>query len=363
MRALDGLRGWAALCVVLFHFTWEPFGIRYPEFRDLIFSTLFDGRLAVALFLGISGFVLTVGGWGEPDKRAIRAQLKKRYFRLMIPIAAASAIVALIMALGLNRNHEASDVLTRADWLGAFLKFDPDLGSLFSYVVARAFIMPRFPDYHPFLWTMVYELWGSLIVLLICLFERRIGSAYAVLVLLCVVGLGLDSFAPCFFLGALLALLYKDGRIPRGKHWPIPLALCCIGLAGTLCFLGIVNSLISVAAAGLLVAVLANESLRAALESTVSQTLGRISFPLFLMQFPVLITFTSWATVEADRLQFLNVWSAGAIAVSSVGLSLLAAWAFLPVERLTMKVCSWIAGGRRAAVPAPALLSDAPARN
>ena len=33
--ALDGLRGWAALGVLIYHVGWEMFGIIYPVFRQL----------------------------------------------------------------------------------------------------------------------------------------------------------------------------------------------------------------------------------------------------------------------------------------------------------------------------------------
>ncbi len=60
--ALDGLRGWAALVVVVFHFTWEMWGVHFPVFRQFP-ASLINGQLAVSIFFTLSGYVLTVRRW------------------------------------------------------------------------------------------------------------------------------------------------------------------------------------------------------------------------------------------------------------------------------------------------------------
>lgn len=49
LHYLDGLRGWAALAVVIFHSTWELFGAYTPRIRIRALSLATDGDLAVGI--------------------------------------------------------------------------------------------------------------------------------------------------------------------------------------------------------------------------------------------------------------------------------------------------------------------------
>jgi peptidoglycan/LPS O-acetylase OafA/YrhL len=69
-----------------------------------------------------------------------------------------------------------------------------------------------------------------------------------------------------------------------------------------------------------------------------SRWLGRISFPLYLMHFPVIASFTSGLVVLAhahDALGPVTIWL---IVFGSASLSLLFAVLFLPVEALTVRI-------------------------
>src|SRR5262249_47363679 len=67
ISALDGLRGWAALSVIVYHLTWELFGALYPIYRNPWLSIFGNGAFAVAVFFAISGYVLTIGRWNRDD--------------------------------------------------------------------------------------------------------------------------------------------------------------------------------------------------------------------------------------------------------------------------------------------------------
>ena len=73
-------------------------------------------------------------------------------------------------------------------------------------------------------------------------------------------------------------------------------------------------------------------------ETGVSRLLGHISFPLYLVHFAILVSFTSWATVTAYDAGALSQWVAVGISLASIILSVAAAFAFLPVEQLTQYV-------------------------
>jgi peptidoglycan/LPS O-acetylase OafA/YrhL len=65
------------------------------------------------------------------------------------------------------------------------------------------------------------------------------------------------------------------------------------------------------------------------------QLLGKISFPLYLVQYPVFISFTSWMIAFAAAHSGIDMQAAMTIGVISLAVCLVAAFLFLPVEWLT----------------------------
>jgi peptidoglycan/LPS O-acetylase OafA/YrhL len=74
----------------------------------------------------------------------------------------------------------------------------------------------------------------------------------------------------------------------------------------------------------------------------VSKFMSRISFPIYLVQCAVIISLSSWLVVWANDRGMLNEWTALAIAAISVVVTLIASWAFLPVENFATWVVKQI---------------------
>src|SRR3984957_3739809 len=95
VQYLEGLRGIAAMQVVLLHFVsgFMPDTAQHawPPLR-----VLFDGHTAVYVFFLISGAVLTPS-FARPG--AFLGKLGKRGVRLSIPVAAAAAIATALLVL------------------------------------------------------------------------------------------------------------------------------------------------------------------------------------------------------------------------------------------------------------------------
>jgi hypothetical protein len=122
---LDGVRGWAALSVVLFHIFWEIFGALVPAFRNPATGFLFDGQLAVCVFFVLSGEALSASFFaGKGDASTIRLAIK-RYPRLATPILAASLVIFALDRLGLVFNQEAASIVHRTVWMGGWLAVPP----------------------------------------------------------------------------------------------------------------------------------------------------------------------------------------------------------------------------------------------
>ncbi|MBN9304127.1 MAG: hypothetical protein BGO82_17270 [Devosia sp. 67-54] len=341
--ALDGLRGWAAIAVCLYHFIWELFGARFPEFRNLGTAIFCNGRLAVSIFFVLTGYVLTIGSWGA-DKAGVRRQLVKRYFRLTIPIVFAVGVTMIAVELGLNDQMLAAGAaINRPDWLGNFLHFEPTWAGASEFAVALAYWpVPVELSYNAFLWTMPYELLGSYLVLFVCLAERVVRAPLALLGIMSGAMLAGGDFwalgAP-FALGGCLAIMRQQGLLAPSHGW-LPVAFSAIAiLAGAAVqWLALPVWMMVLPATAVVAGVISSERISAWLSTPASRSVGRLSYPIYLMQFPVLITLSSTLIVGAESGGFLNQITAVAISIASVAAVVVLALPFVWVERLTAVV-------------------------
>ena len=351
--ALDGLRGWAALSVVVYHCLWQTFGTRFPETHNFITSLLGNGIMAVAVFLTISGYVLTRKRWRNPDNPPLPVAFVRRYLRLTIPILAATLLVFVLMALNLTPTRAAHQVTEVRQWYGSFLRFEPSLTDALSFAFAWAYTWPVEHNYNPFLWTMVAELWGSFALFALSQSNRFTREPYSPLLLLLVFALWVFPLAACFIAGALFALMERDRFLPAVPG-PLLSFVASSGLVA-LILIGTLTQMLdrdvrtlAVVGAGIFLA--ARYSLPAArvLTSDVSQFLGRISYPLYLVQFAVIVSLSAHLIVVADADGVLNATSALLIAAASVIASLVLATLFLPVEVWTLALLRRLDQWRRA---------------
>jgi peptidoglycan/LPS O-acetylase OafA/YrhL len=95
--SLDGLRGLAALTVVVFHFfsAYVP-GLLADQTdtpwwgSDTPLAILFNGDFAVCVFFVLSGFV--IANSAAQGRTAFALNVVRRYFRLAAPVAASTVI-------------------------------------------------------------------------------------------------------------------------------------------------------------------------------------------------------------------------------------------------------------------------------
>jgi peptidoglycan/LPS O-acetylase OafA/YrhL len=325
-------------------------------------SAPLDGSLAVNVFFVLSGFVLTRPGWRQRDKTVVIRQILKRYVRLTPPVLATALLVALAMAWGLTQNAAAGVIVGRDDWLQPWLDFPATLPSLVGYGLWGIYWGTPKPDYDPFLWVMPFEFWGALVVLGLCWMEKRLPHLYwisAALLVFCI--FNLPELA-CFVMGAALALLHRDGWLDawpdrRWVNWGAVAVASAAALALASWHLPHQTPL---TAALIVLVSLCTPMLRRGLAAEFSQFLGRISFPLYLMQFPVLMVVSSWAIVGAKATGRLDFGMALAIGAGSVLASIAAAVAFMPVERATLALSRAV--GRLVQPVAPQQAERLPAR-
>ena len=348
---LDGIRGWAALSVLLFHVIYESFGVLVPWFRNDIFYVLLNGTLAVSVFFILSGEALSYGylkscQTGLSDTKIITKGILKRYVRLTIPILVSCLIVYVLMRYELNFNDKAAKILHREDWLGSFLQFAPKFDRMIHYSMFGVYIGQHHRvSYNPFLWTMAYELSGSFLVFLFLYIYDKI--KYPLVTILGMIGLLLfsHSYYLCFFIGILFSYLrVKNYFAFLQQTIPGYVSFCALLL---LLFLFIAmrehpfpKIIITLSTAAILLFLIyINDNVSSLFTNRISQFLGHISYPLYLIHFSIIVSFMSFMIMLLQDADNLGAYSISLIIVSSISLSIFAACLFQYVETYNFMVC------------------------
>jgi peptidoglycan/LPS O-acetylase OafA/YrhL len=241
---LESIRGLAALQVLLLHFlaAFAPnlvFALPaaaaiagYIHLSPLYF--LYDGYSAVYIFFALSGYVLTRSF--ERHLASPSAQILARIIRLGLPAIAATLVAACVMSVFGKPNIEAGDLSGSAwfasqghaelSWLSVIK--DGTINALFlgySGLPGVAFLAPwQQPVEQSFvapLWTLSIEFYGSMIILLLCACARRSRQLWWSVVLLGAL-FTIRSAYVCFFVGHLLATFRRAERpVPDSRLLPV----------------------------------------------------------------------------------------------------------------------------------------------
>lgn len=368
---LDGLRGVAALIVVCYH-VFE--GFAFSSGSPVIFG-INHGYLAVDFFFILSGFVIGYAyddRWGKT--LTLRNFFKRRLIRLH-PLVILGAVIGVISftlqgSVQWDGTHIATSAVMWALLMAMFmLPATPGCG----YEVRGNGEM--FPLNGPS-WSLFFEYIGNILYALVL---RRL-STKALFALVCALGLSLVAFACLdvstygsigvgwtldtvnflggslrmlfpFSTGLLLSRVFKPFNV-RGAFWICTFVLvvlfnvpfisgsepiCMNGLFESFCILIVFPVLIMLGASG---------RTTDAFSTRVCKTLGDLSFPLYIVHYPVMYYFYAWM-MKTGRYTLADTWP---IALCVVLGNVILAWVCLkcydePVRRwLTKKF-----GGKRAA--------------
>lgn len=331
---LDGLRGLAAVVVVLFHaclmfypglfYGADGYGDTWSQnmrFEDNLYGSplmgLVTGSFSVAIFFVLSGFVLSIGYFSKKDVRVIQRLAVKRYIRLMIPAAVSVLLAYMVMKLGFDYGRGQVANITHSAWLSGLWLQAPQLEDAIQQGLYQIFTTGG-STYNPVLWTMQYEFIGSFIVFAFLLLFA--GSKYRWLMYLIISVLFLSSWYWGFIVGMILADMYVNRRALLEK---IPrLALVAGGilglglgafpptnLEGTLYKLLLIPGwsqgqsfpfYLTIAAILVILSVLFLSRLRSFFATRFMSYLGKYSFALYLIHMPLLFTFGSWVFLSTN---------------------------------------------------------------
>lgn len=300
IKALDSLRGVAALIVVMHHFV-----AMYPERPALIKLTplrlLFAGESAVFVFFVLSGFVLFLALGRTTTMNDVLPFWIKRVFRIYPPFCAAILFSAGLWFVahpqpipGLSGyfNEESWNLLPSPGLIAGHLAMTDihDLNSIdqpmWSLVVEL-----RVSLIFPLLAALVIRDWrlacvGSIVVSEICYHFDNPFSPIGPIDLI-----HTGQYVYLFVIGATLALKLSSVReFFRGM--PPTMRLACWGVA-LLSFAMTperFGSLVTALGATLLVAlVLGDDPITGMLRKPVAMWLGRVSYSLYLIHVPLML--------------------------------------------------------------------------
>ena len=327
--SLEGLRGLAAIVVVIYHFilifypnifygfTSSFSSPQHMRFEDNLYSSIltggFSGVFAVAIFFVLSGFVLSIGFFQTGDEAIIKKLAVKRYARLMLPALTSVILAYLIIATGLSSSREAAVEIIGGGSASVQWDFIPNLFEAVKQGVWSIFATGE-DSYNRVLWTMHYEFFGSFLVFFVLFVFGKLKHRNIIYILLSIVTFG--SWYLGFILGMAIADNYKSIRHFICRKTP-PMRRATIGLvlfiglvlgsyppvvpdSGLYQFLSIYNlssmqnlSLyLSVGAALIIIAILTSNRLSAFLSHPRISGLGKYTFALYLTHILVYLSFT-----------------------------------------------------------------------
>jgi peptidoglycan/LPS O-acetylase OafA/YrhL len=314
--SLDGLRGVAALSVLIFHFFCAFVPHLVSEYdnnpwsgSDTPLAIFYNGGFAVSIFFVLSGFVISRSA--AKSKRSLIGSLVLRYLRLALPVTAATLLAwALLSAFPLPLHELRLGMHSR--WIDYV--YDGDLPG-FPFAIYHGMVgvfREGGSKFNNALWTMKIELFGSCLLYLAYWKKLARFRLYLLVAGLLIALVRLKPEYGAFAIGALLQE-YRASRNFSGRFgWGalfvgLFFGAMMQGYAVRMGLAAIDNHLFTdfkpgephkffqvFAATLVMYSVLSVPALRSVLSGTVCRFLGRISFGLYLVHVPIIFVGLSW---------------------------------------------------------------------
>jgi peptidoglycan/LPS O-acetylase OafA/YrhL len=311
---LDGIRGWFALVVLLHHLLTSFLFIAFPSYSytrvdlhiDLInfnyLKILFilfirfitDGRLAVYIFFCLSGYVLSIRGF-KYNINYFYFSIVFRYLRLMIPIFATCFFAYSIFKFDLFYNLELSTkIIALKSWLGFFYNFKIDFVDVLRFSLFDVFLNYQIFSLNSNLWTIQYEFIGSILLYALLLFLscKNINlKKYLIFLVLLIV---ISPIYFCFFVGHFLyEFKVLDKKIFSSS---INSVILIVFIFLSTISRGDIQS--AIYAPCFIYLFYSIPSIRNFFCNKFSLFLGRISFVNYLIQIPIICSYSSFILIK-----------------------------------------------------------------
>lgn len=360
---LDGIRGWASFAVLLSHTIVCFLAPSTPQlafdknrltadisdgnYADIVFGLFFqfitDGHLAVLIFFVLSGYALSARHLDLRTKNLALATTS-RYFRLMLPIFFTSLIAYFLLKLGLFSNLEAASTPEYSkNWLGTFYKFEANLKDVLLFSLFDVFF--RFngaTTYNASLWTMPVELLGSALIYgYLGIFRTLDKINWKILAPLTIMLMAFVPLYACFFAGYIIAELNRSFRakiaVAGSKYFKVAMLVLFTSAAFLSVFLRGNDKITFLIATALVLSVSFSPPLESFFSNSVSRFLGKISFPLYLIQLPIICSWSSYLFIRLPQLGMTRIDANYVNLLTTIALCLVASTLLVPVEAISVK--------------------------
>jgi peptidoglycan/LPS O-acetylase OafA/YrhL len=364
LPALEGLRGIAAVVVVIYHLRLTFFAESSQNIRSFLgcmppipanffrafFEGLYNGTFAVWLFWIMSGFVLSFQFFKRvlliPPTAAhdyLEEALLRRYPRLLLPVFTSVVVAYLLCHFHLMRNVDFAHALANpaaGKWIRLFYNFHESAFGAFKSATWNCFFSyDAAPSYNCVLWTMEPEFFGSLFLFsFLALLGHRSSRfiAYPLAAIACTL---LQLYWLIAFLGGIALcdlFVNRDNLflIQKNRCWTVFKNACnntginvvfwllVIAGAGFPNYRGVSYILLGLLAVQM---TLLSRPTQHLLSSPVPMFLGRISFGIYLIHFPIICSFSCAAYLALFK-SFGHTITALLVSVMTLGMSVVAGY-------------------------------------
>jgi peptidoglycan/LPS O-acetylase OafA/YrhL len=321
---LDGLRGLAAVLVVIHHmmigfwpstYTVNPSTMHSGNQIERVLHNSplgmgINGGLAVAIFLVLSGYVVGLSDEQMTIKK-ITSSAVKRWWRFWLPILTTHLIALLLIELGWHWNQQAAGVSGSDWWLGVMWRMEPSMMEAIKQAFLalwRTYSLDQV--YNSSTWTMPFFFLGPIGLMIILAIGRQKWVRTAVLGGVLgytlkthywpiMAGYGLSQLLarfetrklPMWWSGILLVLAVMVGNYPQAYDTAAATRLYSglpiFGWVHTSTFYHTIATLM------IITMIFFNPKLQKLLSTTLCVWLGKISFSLYLFHVLVINSVTS----------------------------------------------------------------------
>ena len=275
---------------------------------------LVNGNIAVQYFFVLTGFLVGLSCFRSNHKGVAYVLTKaiNRYFRLFVICAMATLLTAATMVLGLQRHLEIVDIVADGAFLKGYCNFSPTLGNLLENIFIKPFVSGS--DYVGPFWTIPFELWGYIAVMIAAIWLkdskwRRVAYVLIGLAMFLIVSGNYSVFFFGLFISDLVAqpeketilskyyqpFLYKKGTIVVLSIVGLYCASCPLSFVGIHAPLNRVPllspTLVRAAGVSMLVFCVSQiKSVQRFFEKKPFMFLGDLSFPIYAFHWPLMLT-------------------------------------------------------------------------
>jgi peptidoglycan/LPS O-acetylase OafA/YrhL len=327
---LEAVRGIAALVVLVHHLLLAFFprfhGLLFPHEQVTPFGTplfaMINGSAAVVVFFVLSGFVLTVRAFQMQSARPLMLGALKRWPRLALPVLVVNFCAGVLAGWAFYLNQPVAEQIG-SPWLSWWYA-EPGREWRTVAAAAREGTVGTFVKgsayFNGNLWTMFYEFYGSFLAFAAAglMLKLRALPAAAFVMAMTLLLMLISPYVACFLVGVGLAALYggpgwdavgswvqqrgrafwtvmlcfvvllfgyHEAAVPQGRPTGIYQFLALPSERAPLQFRVLLHT---AGAMVILLAVLALPGAKCRLHGPIGLTLGRLSFPTYLVQMPVI---------------------------------------------------------------------------